>query len=278
MVAVVAASHARGVGMAAKRSLARVAGLDVDILSRLESQNFRTCEDVLTRHPFDLVEMLDVNLPVAEKIVACVARACCPRPVTAAQLLASRTEDPAEESTDPPTGRDASTMNDGGGASTSGAGSSVKTKKTPAYVRAHLDALDKALGGGVPTGSISELVGPAGAGKTQMCLTLACACAAPRSCGGLESGVVFIDTEQKFSSQRLAEIAVAKFPAAFSPALNPPGHERELEALTSRVLVLTPSTLSEMLQRLNGLEEALIDRGVRLLVGKFFLLSSRMDN
>jgi RAD51-like protein 1 len=89
---------------------------------------------------------------------------------------------------------------------------------------------------------------------------------------------VFIDTEQKFSSQRLAEIAVAKFPAAFSPALNPPGHERELEALTSRVLVLTPSTLSEMLQRLNGLEEALIDRGVRLLVGKFFLLSSRMDN
>ena len=272
MVAVVAASHARGVGMAAKRSLARVAGLDVDILSRLESQNFRTCEDVLTRHPFDLVEMLDVNLPVAEKIVACVARACCPRPVTAAQLLASRTDDPTEESTDPPTGRDASTMNDGGGASTSGAGSSVKTKKTPAYVRAHLDALDKALGGGVPTGSISELVGPAGAGKTQMCLTLACACAAPRSCGGLESGVVFIDTEQKFSSQRLAEIAVAKFPAAFSPALNPPAHERELEALTSRVLVLTPSTLSEMLQRLNGLEEALIDRGVRLLVGKFIFI------
>ena len=52
--------------MAAKRSLARVAGLDVDILSRLESQNFRTCEDVLTRHPFDLVEMLDVNLLVLD--------------------------------------------------------------------------------------------------------------------------------------------------------------------------------------------------------------------
>ena len=47
--------------MAAKRSLARVAGLDVDLLSRLESNNFRTCEDVLTRHPFDLVELLDVE-------------------------------------------------------------------------------------------------------------------------------------------------------------------------------------------------------------------------
>ena len=80
--------------MAAKRSLARVAGLDVDLLSRLESNNFRTCEDVLTRHPFDLVELLDVNLPVAEKIVTCVARACCPKPVTAKQLLDSRTDDP----------------------------------------------------------------------------------------------------------------------------------------------------------------------------------------
>ena len=240
--------------MAAKRSLARVAGLDVDLLSRLESNNFRTCEDVLTRHPFDLVELLDVNLPVAEKIVTCVARACCPKPVTAKQLLDSRTDDPH--------GDDDGSSGGGGGSSAS------STRKTPAFVRAHLAPLDDALGGGVPTGSISELVGPAGAGKTQMCLTLACACAAPKRCGGLESGVVFIDTEQRFSSQRLAEIARAKFPEALSPACasDSADAERELDALTSRVLVLTPSTLSEMLQRLNGLEEALIDRGVRLLI------------
>lgn len=239
--------------MAAKRSLARVAGLDVDLLSRLESNNFRTCEDVLTRHPFDLVELLDVNLPVAEKIVTCVARACCPKPVTAKQLLDSRTDDP---------------HGDDGGTGGGGGSSASSTRKTPAFVRAHLAPLDDALGGGVPTGSISELVGPAGAGKTQMCLTLACACAAPRRCGGLESGVVFIDTEQRFSSQRLAEIARAKFPEALSPACasDSADAERELDALTSRVLVLTPSTLSEMLQRLNGLEEALIDRGVRLLI------------
>lgn len=240
--------------MAAKRSLARVAGLDVDLLSRLESNNFRTCEDVLTRHPFDLVELLDVNLPVAEKIVTCVARACCPKPVTAKQLLDSRTDDPH--------GDDDGSSGGGGGSSAS------STRKTPAFVRAHLAPLDDALGGGVPTGSISELVGPAGAGKTQMCLTLACACAAPKRCGGLESGVVFIDTEQRFSSQRLAEIARAKFPETLSPAHAPDAAsaERELESLTSRILVLTPSTLSEMLQRLNGLEEALIDRGVRLLI------------
>ena len=104
--------------MAAKRSLARVAGLDVDLLSRLESNNFRTCEDVLTRHPFDLVELLDVNLPVAEKIVTCVARACCPKPVTAKQLLDSRTDDPH--------GDDDGSSGGGGGSSAS------STRKTTA--------------------------------------------------------------------------------------------------------------------------------------------------
>ena len=41
--------------MAAKhRSLARVAGLNVETLSKLEGHNFRTAEDVLTRSSLDL--------------------------------------------------------------------------------------------------------------------------------------------------------------------------------------------------------------------------------
>ena len=152
------------------------------------------------------------------------------------------------------------------GASTSCA-SGVTSHPGPAFVRANLSALDDALGGGVPTGSISELVGPAGAGKTQMCLTLAAAVAAPKESGGLGAGVVYVDTEQKFSGVRLAEIAAAKFPETFGAGVaDAAAREAAVEALTSRVLVLTPSTLSEMLQRLNGLEEALIDHGVRLLV------------
>lgn len=118
----------------------------------------------------------------------------------------------------------------------------------------------------MPTGSISELVGPAGAGKTQMCLTLAVAAAAPPRAGGLGGGVVFIDTEQKFSGVRLAEIARAKFPTVYGADAPFEAAQSALRELTGKVLVLTPSTLSEILQRLNGLEEALIDHGVRLLV------------
>ena len=77
--------------MAAKhRSLARVAGLNVDTLSKLEGHNFRTAEDVLTRSSLDLVELLDISLPAAERVVASVARNVCPKPTTARALLASR--------------------------------------------------------------------------------------------------------------------------------------------------------------------------------------------
>ena len=130
-----------------------------------------------------------------------------------------------------------------------------------AHLRTHLAAVDIALGGGIPTGGISELVGPAGAGKTQMCLALSAVCATPREAGGMGGGVVYIDTEQKFSGARLIEIARAKFPEVYQT--NNPAAE---EQLLNRVTIITPTTLTELNQRLGGLAEALIDRRVKLVV------------
>jgi RAD51-like protein 1 len=254
-----------------------VAGLSVDVLSRLEGHNFRCAEDVLTRSSLDLVELLDISLPAAQRVVRAVAKNVCPKPTTARALLLSRTAQPSAQPFTPEPSEDVTAAAGGGvggagagagaagatGVATSGAGrggvGGVSTNV--AFVRSHLFALDRALGGGIPTGSISELVGPAGAGKTQMCLSLAVAAAAPISAGGLGGGVVFIDTEQKFSGVRLAEIARAKFPHVYGAAAPFDAAQLALQQLTGKVLVLTPSTLSEILQRLNGLEEALIDHG-----------------
>ncbi len=257
--------------MAAKhRSLARVAGLNVEILSKLEGHNFRTAEDVLTRSSLDLVELLDISLPAAERVVASVARNVCPKPTTARALLASRVGAHAAAGA---RGGPAASPRAATDAPSEPGAASVSTSAGPAYVRGgeFLSALDSALGGGVPTGSITELVGPAGAGKTQFCLTLAVAAAAPRRLGGLDAGVVFVDTEQKFSGARVAQIAANVFPSAYGVSSDDAAHERDakataLRALTEKILVLTPSTLSETLQRLSGLEEALVDHAVRLLV------------
>ena len=257
--------------MAAKhRSLARVAGLNVETLSKLEGHNFRTAEDVLTRSSLDLVELLDISLPAAERVVASVARNVCPKPTTARALLASRVGAHAAAGA---RGGPAAPPRAATDAPSEPGAASVSTSAGPAYVRGgeFLRALDSALGGGVPTGSITELVGPAGAGKTQFCLTLAVAAAAPGRLGGLDAGVVFVDTEQKFSGARVAQIAANVFPSAYGVSSDDAAHERDakataLRALTEKILVLTPSTLSETLQRLSGLEEALVDHAVRLLV------------
>ena len=52
-----------------------------------------------------------------------------------------------------------------------------------------------------------------------------------------------------------AEIARAKFPHVYGRDAPFDAAQAALAALTARVLVLTPSTLSEILQRLHGLEE-----------------------
>ena len=53
-------------------------------------------------------------------------------------------------------------------------------------------------------------VGPSGVGKSQMCYQLILAAALPRVLGGGDATVMYIDTEKKFSSQRLLEMAQAR--------------------------------------------------------------------
>jgi hypothetical protein len=85
------------------------------------------------------------------------------------------------------------------------------------------------------------VVGPAGLGKTQLCLTMCvvgcmdCAAAAGR--------VLFLDTERKFSAERLAQIARARFPGEFStPAA--------VATLLDRVLVQEPASSADLLKLL----------------------------
>ncbi|XP_044744997.1 DNA repair protein RAD51 homolog 1 [Coccinella septempunctata] len=67
--------------------------------------------------------------------------------------------------------------------------------------------LDKLLGGGIETGSITELFGEFRTGKTQLCHTLAVTCQLPIESGGGEGKCLFIDTEGTFRPERLPAIA-----------------------------------------------------------------------
>jgi len=68
-------------------------------------------------------------------------------------------------------------------------------------------ALDKLLGGGIETGSITEIFGEFRTGKTQLCHTLCVTCQLGLDQGGGEGKALYIDTEGTFRPQRLMSIA-----------------------------------------------------------------------
>ena len=68
-------------------------------------------------------------------------------------------------------------------------------------------SLDKLLGGGIETQSLTEFIGPYAVGKTQICFTLCVTSQLPVDKGGLDGMVVYLDTEGTFSPERVHQIA-----------------------------------------------------------------------
>ncbi|KAK3737466.1 hypothetical protein QZH41_008352 [Actinostola sp. cb2023] len=71
------------------------------------------------------------------------------------------------------------------------------------------ERLDDMLGGGVPTGKITEFCGAPGIGKTQIGMQLAVDVQIPEEFGGVDGAAIYIDTEGSFIVERVADIASA---------------------------------------------------------------------
>lgn len=68
-------------------------------------------------------------------------------------------------------------------------------------------ALDRHLAGGFPCGSVTEIAGESGSGKTQLCLQIALLTQLPPSLGGLSASSLFLYSEFPFPSRRLNQLA-----------------------------------------------------------------------
>nr|XP_057929983.1 DNA repair protein XRCC3 isoform X2 [Doryrhamphus excisus] len=66
--------------------------------------------------------------------------------------------------------------------------------------------LDRLLRGGLPLGGVTELAGESGVGKTQLALQFCLSVQYPVQHGGLDSGAVFVCTEDTFPSRRLQQL------------------------------------------------------------------------
>jgi len=103
------------------------------------------------------------------------------------------------------------------------------------FICSPLLALDDVLRGGFHRGQLIEVCGRGGAGKSQLCLTSAVLAVADPG----ERSVVYIDTEGKFSAERIAEII----------------HNRNLDRrIADRIMVMKAENTSKIFQILESLE------------------------
>lgn len=70
--------------------------------------------------------------------------------------------------------------------------------------------LDTLLGGGIETSSITEIYGEFGTGKTQLCHTACVIVQQSIPAGGLNGGVLYVDTENTFRPERIEMISKLK--------------------------------------------------------------------
>ena len=152
-----------------------------------------TIRDVLSIPPPTLLRILDPCLTYAEceRLISRIYRECAAAPLSALEL--ARWTRAGFDGDDLRTAND----DDVDDAMSSPPGGGVVGK-----IPTGLPTLDSCLRGGIPVGSIVEIVGRAGAGKTHMAqqLTVSAAIA-----GG---GAIYIDAERKMNLHRLREIAL----------------------------------------------------------------------
>ncbi|KAL5711206.1 DNA repair protein RAD51 [Ranunculus cassubicifolius] len=189
------------------------------------ARNIQTAKDALSMTEFELMEMLDVGLAEVLSAVGQISQITCPPCQTAHSLMEER----------------------------------VRNEYLSGHLPTGLQGLDEALCGGIPFGVLTELVGPAGIGKTQFCLKLSLLAALPVNHGGLNGRVIYIDTESKFSSKRMIEIGAKSFPELFHL-------EGMAQEMAGRILVLRPASLAEFTESLQQIQLSILQHQVKLLI------------
>lgn len=84
-----------------------------------------------------------------------------------------------------------------------------KRRQNIGRITTSTESLDKLLAGGIETQAITEVFGEFGSGKTQFCHTMCVMVQKSKEEGGLDGGVLYIDTEGTFRPERIVTIAKA---------------------------------------------------------------------
>lgn len=102
-------------------------------------------------------------------------------------------------------------------------------------------SIDELLGGGFESGTVTQLYGEAGSGKTNICLQVAVECARKGR------KVIFIDSEG-FSPERFLQIAGAR------------GGSEDVESIARRIIIYEPHSFEQQTSCINEIEKVIKEK------------------
>ena len=112
--------------------------------------------------------------------------------------------------------------------------------------------VNELIGGGYPPKLITEIFGENGTGKSQCCFTATVMATLPKTEGGLDGHVIYIDTEGTFSAHRIKEIAESR------------GYD--WQEVLNKIHVLRPMTTSHQILMMDEARKISAEYPVRLIV------------
>ena len=112
--------------------------------------------------------------------------------------------------------------------------------------------LNELIGGGVETNAITEVYGKFASGKSQLGFQLSVNVQLPRDKGGLEGGVLFIDTEGTFRPERIAEMAKAQ--------------KLDEQQVLQNIIVVRATTTEKQILTIERADSIIPEKNIKLIV------------
>ncbi len=162
-------------------SVTSISGIGPAVAEKLMSAGYLTVLAVAHASPLELVENCEIGEQIAKRIIS------------AARLQVGIGFQSAKEI--------------------------LKARETLIKISTGSKSLDSLLAGGVESNSLTEISGEFRTGKTQICFQLCVMTAMDKKYGGLESGVIYVDTEGTFRPERIVQMC-DRFGAPAEEVLN----------------------------------------------------------
>ena len=173
--------------------------LSPQLIELLRSNGFQHTADLHNMRPFDLSRELNISIEIANSILESLA--------SEKQAMSLSSAVVASNSSSSSSSSSALGLEMGSSVCSAKDLSARAQKEKP--IITFCKALDTMLGGGFPSGQITEICGLPGIGKTQLAIQLAIDVQIPKLFSGNEGSTIYIDSEGSFMPERAATMASA---------------------------------------------------------------------